>query len=82
MRSNIVEYISILVVRKHIFLNHGLTVIRRSGQRVSQPKPLLHSAHGQIVHHIGHAFNAADISNAGAQRDIAFIGVTFQHADT
>ncbi|ENV8000377.1 hypothetical protein ACFK1O_000242 [Salmonella enterica] len=37
---------------------------------------------GQLVHDLSYALDAADISNARAQRNVSFICITFQHADT
>ncbi len=36
----------------------------------------------QLVHDLSYALDAADISNARAQRNVSFICITFQHADT
>ncbi|MBK0224542.1 hypothetical protein JDT15_29065 [Salmonella enterica subsp. enterica serovar Infantis] len=37
---------------------------------------------GQLVHDLSYALDAADISDARAQRNVSFICITFQHADT
>ncbi len=36
----------------------------------------------QLVHDLSYALDAADISDARAQRNVSFICITFQHADT
>lgn len=35
-----------------------------------------------LVHDLSYALDAADISDARAQRNVSFICITFQHADT
>ncbi|MDI5405275.1 hypothetical protein MJM25_30125, partial [Salmonella enterica subsp. enterica serovar Lubbock] len=42
--------------------------------------PVLPLTNGQLVHDLSYALDAADISDARAQRNVSFICITFQHA--
>lgn len=43
---------------------------------------ILPSGNSQLVHDLSDAFDAADVSDSRAKRDITFICIAFEHANT